>query len=75
MFDDVDRVQKRAKENGIVCEKPVYRPLHKSLPDFDCPNSDRAYEQALSIPLYPGLTGSEIDYLLQRFRDMFSNCE
>jgi len=71
MVDDIDHIQKRAKENGIVCEKPVYKPLHKSLPSFICSNSDQVYEQALSIPLYPSLTRNEIDYLLQIFSDIF----
>jgi len=72
MVDDVDHIQKRAKENSIMCEKPVHKPLHKSFTTFNCPNSDRVYERVLSIPLYPSLTEREINYLLQRFKDILS---
>jgi len=75
MVDNAERVQKRAKANGVTCEKPVYEPLNKSLSVFKCPNADIAYEQVLSIPLYPSLSATEIEYLLQTFDNIFSRTE
>jgi len=70
--ENAEVVQKRAKENGVICEKPVYKPLHTNLSGFSCPNVDKVYEQALSIPLYPGLSEVEIEYLLQMFDVLFA---
>jgi dTDP-4-amino-4,6-dideoxygalactose transaminase len=65
MIDKKDYAQRLAKKRGIMCENPVFRPLHKSLKLSGCPNSDRAHDRALSIPLYPNLTEEEVEYLLQ----------
>ncbi len=63
----LEQTRDRARSKGITCERPVFRPLNKELPMFDCPNSDRAFDQALSIPLYPSLSKNEIEYLLKAF--------
>jgi dTDP-4-amino-4,6-dideoxygalactose transaminase len=58
-------IQKQAKENGVMCETPVYKPLHRHLNLHNCPNSDKTHDRALSIPLYPSLTKDEIEYLIE----------
>jgi perosamine synthetase len=63
---DVNRlnhIQKAAKEKGVICERPLWKPLHKSLHSIKCPNSDYAYDHSLSIPLYPSLTDIEVEYV------------
>jgi len=70
MVDKIEYVQKSAKKNGVMCEKPVFKPLHKSLPSFKCSNSNKAYNHALSIPLYPSLTEHQIEYLVTTLRDI-----
>ena len=65
MVDGRKSIQVLAKEKGIMCESPIFKPLHKSLKVSACPNSDRAHDRALSIPLYPNLTEEEIEYLVQ----------
>jgi perosamine synthetase len=72
MVDKRDTVQMLAKEKGVNCENPVFKPLHKSLRISPCPNADRAEEKALSIPLYPNLTEKEVEYLLQTLESIFS---
>lgn len=69
--DDAEDVQKRVKQRGVMCEKPVHEPLHRSFPVFKCPNSDKACEQALSVPLYPSLTAAEIAHVLETFDAAF----
>jgi len=64
MVDSADKIQTLAKEKGIMCEKPVFEPLHRSLDSSVCPNSDHAHERALSIPLYPTLSDYEAEYVL-----------
>ena len=66
----MDQVREGARSNGIMCEKPVFMPLHKGSSEFQCPNSDWAHQHALSIPLYPNLSHEEIDYIIARLEEI-----
>ena len=72
MVDKMERIQKSAKKKGVMCERPVFEPLHKSLPHFRCPNSDKAHDHALSIPLYPSLSEREIEHIFRTFDDVLN---
>jgi perosamine synthetase len=65
LIDHLLNLQKKFKEAGLMCERPVFNSLNKNLFTDGCPNSDWAFEHALSVPIYPSLTENEIDYLLQ----------
>jgi dTDP-4-amino-4,6-dideoxygalactose transaminase len=67
MVDALEKIQTCLKEAGVVCERPVAKPLHHDFVDFRCPNSDEAYGRALSVPLYPSLSDAEISYVLETF--------
>lgn len=71
MLDRLNHIQKMAKKSGIMCEKPVWKPLHKSSASTKCPNSDHVYNHALSIPLYPNLTEEEVEYVVKKLREVF----
>lgn len=71
LVDKLESIQSRAKERGVMCERPVWKPLHKSLLGIMCPNSDYAYDHALSIPLYPSLTEKEIQYVVESLEALF----
>lgn len=71
MIEKLELIQKEAKKNGIICEKPVWKPLHKSVPSTMCPNSDYAHNHSLSIPLYPSLTKEEVNYLTRKLEAIF----
>ena len=73
MLEKMNHVRERAHMYGIVCEKPVFKPLHRSMKALECPRSDIAYEHALSIPLYPSLLQDEIDYILARFGEILTS--
>jgi perosamine synthetase len=51
------------KARGAYAEKPVFRCLHSYLgiPNSRFPNSSEAFEKAVSIPIYPSLTDSEVE--------------
>ncbi len=57
----VDPALERAGTRGIGCRRPVYCPIHRYLGLSGFPETDAAWEQALSIPLYPALTDHEVD--------------
>jgi len=50
---------------GIACAKPVFKPLHQYLERSECPNSDAAYSQTLSIPIYPSLSDSDVERIVK----------
>ena len=57
----VDPALDRASTLGIGCRRPVFRPIHRYLDLSGFPETDAAWERALSIPLYPALTDAEVD--------------
>jgi dTDP-4-amino-4,6-dideoxygalactose transaminase len=67
-------LQKAAKEKGVICEKPVWKPLHRLLSSVKCPNSDYAYAHALSIPIYPSLREEEIEHVTKTLKIVSKKC-
>jgi dTDP-4-amino-4,6-dideoxygalactose transaminase len=45
---------------GIVCDRPIFLPLHRQLGLQGYPLTDEAWQNSLSIPIYPDLTDDEI---------------
>ena len=68
MLEELESTREKAGREGIVCERPVFKPLHSNLQGFACPNADTAYDHGLSIPLYPSLSEEEIDHIATRLR-------
>ncbi len=54
----------RLREKGIGVANPVFKPLHRYFHQRNCPVSDELAKQCLSIPIYPGLRGDEIGYII-----------
>ena len=54
----------RARALGIGCRRPVYLPIHRYLELAGFPETDAAWEQTLSVPLYPALTDHEVDRVI-----------
>lgn len=71
MLENSEQICEKARTAGIICERPVFKPLHSNFPAAECPASDRAYSHALSIPLYPSLSQEEIDYVTAGLQEIF----
>jgi dTDP-4-amino-4,6-dideoxygalactose transaminase len=71
MVDKLDEIQRKVKEKGVICEKPVWRPLHKDMLNLKCPNSEYAQSHALSIPLYPSLREEEVEHVARTLKAAF----
>ncbi len=57
---DVQDIIRAGQEKGVTFARPVYRPLHRYLElRSGFRNADEAYSSALSIPIYPSLSGEE----------------
>ena len=46
-------------QEGVRTARPVYRPLHRYLNCEGFPGAEQAWEEAVSIPIYPSLTEEE----------------
>jgi perosamine synthetase len=68
---DRDWVQNEAKNKMVICEKPVYQPLHDNLCQTGFQNCNMAKQQALSIPIYPSLSEPEIEHVSRTLSDVF----
>ncbi|NOY80002.1 MAG: DegT/DnrJ/EryC1/StrS aminotransferase family protein [Kiritimatiellaeota bacterium] len=51
-----------AHRRGVICRRPVLRPLHRD-GGGACPHADRLYDALVSVPCYPALTPDEEDRL------------
>ena len=62
---DVESFLKLSKEKGINCERPVFKPLHRYLNLSGFTNTDRVWENAVSIPIYPTLTEKNMNTIIE----------
>jgi perosamine synthetase len=56
----VDRVMARLLAAGVRARRPVFYPIHRSIGQAGFPVTDRLWREALSLPIYPGLTEREL---------------
>jgi perosamine synthetase len=52
---------------GVEVARPVFTPLHRylHLPESEFPNTERLFESALSLPLYPDLGPGEVERVVE----------
>lgn len=55
---------------GIGCDRPVFLPLHRQMKRKDCPASEKAWKNSLSIPIYPSLTDADIARVIDAILDI-----
>lgn len=61
---DCTDVIRRASRNGIGCSRPVHTPLHRFLGQPGFPHAEKAWQQCLSIPIYPSLTDTDQERII-----------
>lgn len=61
------------KARGIGASRPVYRPAHHTL-GGNCPRSERAHGENVSLPIYPELTTAEITFVIKSTAAYFEAC-
>jgi len=55
----------KLERRGVSAKRPVFRPLHLDYgPAGGFPGAEKAHATALSIPLYPALTGQETERVI-----------
>jgi dTDP-4-amino-4,6-dideoxygalactose transaminase len=56
----VDHIMAGLLRDGVTARRPVFRPIHRYLGLTGFPVTDRVWREALSLPIYPGLTEREL---------------
>ena len=64
---DCDSFLKKLARRGIGCARPIFLPIHRHLKLDGFPLTDKIWKTALSIPIYPSLTDSEIQKVIAEF--------
>lgn len=67
--DELSECLGRLERQGVQCRKPVFQSLHRYLGLDGFPASEAAEREALSVPLYPALTGEEAAQVCLAMRD------
>lgn len=62
---EVDRWFRVLKGKGICCARPVYQPIHRLLKLSGYEHSDAAWQQLLSVPIYPSLSLKAVGQVIQ----------
>lgn len=67
--------QLRARNIGTsVHFIPLHKhPFYKDLIHSDFPAADRAYEEIVSIPMYPGMSDPDVDYVIETINDVLKS--
>lgn len=66
-----DDLMQFLNDRGIEAKRPVYRPAHHYL-GGDFPNSQRAHEKCLSLPLYPAMSAADIKTVIDTVQEFFN---
>jgi perosamine synthetase len=62
--EDAETVIRELQTLGVDAKRPVYRPLHHYL-GGDYPRAQAAHQESVSLPLYPALTDSEVEAVVE----------
>jgi dTDP-4-amino-4,6-dideoxygalactose transaminase len=68
---EVSPVIEAMRRRGVTGARPVYKPLHHYLNQSGYPGAERAWQAALSIPLYPALSDPAADVVCSVLIDCF----
>ncbi|MFH0754199.1 MAG: DegT/DnrJ/EryC1/StrS family aminotransferase [Candidatus Omnitrophota bacterium] len=55
----VDKVMAAMAKKGVVCAKPLFRPLHRYLKFKGFPVADQLMQESVSLPIYPALSDGQ----------------
>lgn len=69
----LEEIKQHMSEKGIECKRPIYKPLHHYFSLNGYPKADELYKTALSIPIYPSLSDSQVLYIAGSLKEVLSN--
>ena len=59
------------RRRGNICKRPIFKPLHRYLKIDGFKNSEKVYNSAISIPIYPSLKDEEIKKIVAAVKKVF----
>ncbi len=76
-IDNRDEVIEKLKEEGVGCSVhfiPIHKhPYYKDTYGYkneDYPVANRVFEKSLSLPIYPDMSDEEVDYVIQKVKEI-----
>ncbi len=58
----------KMREKGIVCRRPVYKPLHRYLDLSGYEGTEEVWSKTISIPIYPSLSEMDVHRIVDAIR-------
>ena len=73
--ENLDRYIEEMRKLEVDCAKPVFKPLHQyfNIESKEFPNTEKAYNRAISIPIYPSMRDKEIKQVCEAVRKIWTN--
>jgi len=68
---NADELIQTGRQQGITIRKPVFKPIHTYFGEYNLKNTESAWNKQVSIPIFPNMTNSEIDLVLNFLKLMF----
>lgn len=64
---DIEKLINKLARKRIEAKRPVFKPLHQylGLKKSDYPNTERAYNTAISLPIYPSLSERQVKFIAE----------
>jgi perosamine synthetase len=72
-IEDPIRFIDKMHTRGIICRRPVFKPIHRYLQLTGFHRTDDAWEKAVSIPIYPSLKEGEAIHIVDEIGTILSN--
>lgn len=70
LIDSMDRFINDMGRRGVVCRRPVFRPLHDYLEQTGFEVTNHVWQRAVSVPIYPGLTDEEVETVVSSMKTL-----
>jgi len=68
LLDNMDRFINDMVRQGVICRRPVFRPLHDYLEQTGFEVTNQVWRHAVSMPIYPGLTEEEVETVVSHMK-------
>ena len=68
---DASPCLERLQQRKVLCQRPVYVPLHVCLGSPGFSRTMEAWQRTISIPLYPSLTENEVEKIIAVVKEIF----
>jgi perosamine synthetase len=59
-----DRFMRDMESNSIVCRRPVFMPVHRTVKQRILPNAEKLWKEAVSLPIYPLLEENAVNRII-----------